>query len=115
MPLYETECVVCGKPDVIVRSVDERDSNLPDHCGEKVKRVLSATRGYADIQPYRSQLDGTMITSRNKHRQHLREHKCVEVGNEVDALMKQKPREADRDVRPELSRASEEVLRRHNA
>ncbi len=36
-----------------------------------------------DIQPYQSQIDGTMITSRSKHRKHLIEHGCIEVGNEI--------------------------------
>lgn len=35
-----------------------------------------------DIQPYRSQIDGSMIESRSKHRTHLRDHGCVEIGNE---------------------------------
>lgn len=36
----------------------------------------------SDIQPYRSMIDGRMITSRSEHRQHLREHGCFELGNE---------------------------------
>lgn len=35
-----------------------------------------------DIQPYRSTLTGEEITSRSRHREHLRAHGCVEVGNE---------------------------------
>lgn len=35
-----------------------------------------------DIQPYQSMIDGSMITSRSKHREHLREHNCIEIGNE---------------------------------
>ena len=35
-----------------------------------------------DIQPYTSQIDGSTITSRSHHREHLREHGCVEVGND---------------------------------
>ena len=35
-----------------------------------------------EIQPYRSQIDGSMITSRKQHRNHLKENKCIEVGNE---------------------------------
>ena len=35
-----------------------------------------------DIQPYISQIDGSLIESRSKHRAHLKEHKCIEVGNE---------------------------------
>jgi len=39
-----------------------------------------------DIQPYQSMKDGTMITSRSKHRAHLRQHDLVEIGNEHDKL-----------------------------
>lgn len=35
-----------------------------------------------DIAPYKSMIDGSMITSRSVHRDHLREHGCIEVGNE---------------------------------
>ena len=35
-----------------------------------------------DIAPYKSMIDGSMITSRSTHREHLRQHNCFEVGNE---------------------------------
>jgi hypothetical protein len=35
-----------------------------------------------DIAPYKSMIDGSMITSRSVHRDHLRQHGCIEVGNE---------------------------------
>jgi len=35
-----------------------------------------------DIQPYQSMIDGSMITSRSYHREHLQAHGCIEVGNE---------------------------------
>lgn len=35
-----------------------------------------------DIKPYKSMVDGTMITSRSQHRNHLRRHNCIEVGDE---------------------------------
>lgn len=36
----------------------------------------------SDIQPYQSMVTGEMVTSRSRHRQHLKEHGCIEVGNE---------------------------------
>lgn len=39
-----------------------------------------------DIQPYQSQIDGSMITSRAQHRNHLRQHGCIEIGNETKHL-----------------------------
>ena len=35
-----------------------------------------------DIQPYTSMLTGELITSRSRHREHLRERGYVEVGND---------------------------------
>lgn len=35
-----------------------------------------------DIQPYQSMIDGSMIMGRRQHREHLRQHGCIEVGNE---------------------------------
>jgi hypothetical protein len=36
-----------------------------------------------DIAPYRSMVTGEMIESRSRHREHLREHRMIEIGNEV--------------------------------
>lgn len=36
-----------------------------------------------DIKPYKSMITGELITSRSKHREHLRQHGMIEVGNEV--------------------------------
>lgn len=43
----------------------------------------SAPMVVPDIQPYKSVLTGEEITSRSRHREHLRQHGCIEVGNEV--------------------------------
>lgn len=40
-----------------------------------------------DIKPYQSMIDGREITSRSRHREHLRAHGCIEVGNETKHLM----------------------------
>lgn len=57
-----------------------------------------------DIDPYRSMITGEMITGRSQHRDHLRTHNCVEVGNEK---MESKP------IPPKTSRR--EVLHRRLA
>ena len=36
-----------------------------------------------DIQPYQSMIDGSWITSRSRHREHLRAAGCIEVGNDT--------------------------------
>lgn len=35
-----------------------------------------------DIKPYQSMITGEMIQGRAQHRAHLRQHGCIEVGNE---------------------------------
>lgn len=39
-----------------------------------------------DIDPYKSMVTGEMITSRSKHRDHLRAHGVVEVGNDTSHM-----------------------------
>ena len=39
-----------------------------------------------DIQPYQSMVTGEMIQSRSSHREHLRSHNLVEIGNETKHL-----------------------------
>ena len=37
----------------------------------------------SDIEGYVSQVDGTWIKSRSHHRNHLKEHRMIELGNDV--------------------------------
>jgi hypothetical protein len=48
----------------------------------------------SDIEGYVSQVDGTYIDSRSKHRSHLKQHRMIELGNDV--IMKHKPAEMSR-------------------
>ena len=51
-----------------------------------------------DIEPYKSMINGEMITSRSQHRAHLRANNCIEIGNE--------------DPTKHISRAAPEISRR---
>lgn len=42
-----------------------------------------------DIKPYHSIITGELITSRSRHREHLRRHNCIEIGNEKPSFMKE--------------------------
>ena len=59
----------------------------------------------SDIEGYVSQVDGTWIKSRSHHRAHLREHRMIELGNDVPM----KHKEAD------MSTKSKEARKRHIA
>ena len=54
--------------------------------GEFVERKKDAKGRYhyvmPDIVPYKSMIDGKMVTSRSEHRRHLKANNCIEVGNE---------------------------------
>jgi hypothetical protein len=65
-----------------------------------------------DIQPYRSMIDGSIITSRSKHREHLRAHGCIEVGNDNSVLKAQrKPLDSPKGLKETLIRVANEKLR----
>ncbi len=64
---------------------------------------------YGDIKPYKSMIDGSEITSRSKHREHLRAHNCIEVGNEIKHLQP-KPLTSPPGLKETLIRATNEVL-----
>jgi len=51
-----------------------------------------------DIQPYTSMVDGSMITSRSKHREHLRQHNCIEIGNEKMHTTPPPPKDTRREM-----------------
>jgi hypothetical protein len=59
----------------------------------------------SDIEPYISQVDGSVIESRSKHKAHLKQHRMVELGNDVPT--QHKP--------PELNRQSMEARKRQIA
>ena len=89
MPLYDVQCEQCGHQLEIYRSIAEYN-DLPECCGMPMRRMICAPMVLSDIQPYRSMIDGTMITSRSQHRTHLKDHGCIEVGNEKMEAPKRK-------------------------
>lgn len=59
-----------------------------------------------DIQGYQSMATGEWISSRTSHRDHLKRHSLIEIGNEKQV---NKPRELDRVG---IRKAAEEAVRR---
>lgn len=55
-----------------------------------------------EIEPYRSMITGELITSRAKHREHLRRHGMVEVGNDSSLHKAPQPISAASKTRKEL-------------
>ena len=81
MPIYAVHCNQCGKDEDIYRTIANYN-DLPECCGQRMDRIICAPQVIKDIDPYVSQIDGSVITSRSQHRDHLKAHGCVEVGNE---------------------------------
>ena len=66
-----------------------------------------------DISPYRSMIDGSEIGSRSTHRTHLRDHGCIEVGNEVKYMTDRiKPLESPPGLKERYIAAADKYLRR---
>ena len=82
MPVYVHKCKKCGEVKEAFRRVTEYNKNFPVCCGEEMPKVICAPSVITDLEPYRSPVDGSIINSRSDHRNHLREHKLIEVGNE---------------------------------
>lgn len=64
-----------------------------------------------DIKPYQSMVTGEMIMGRAQHREHLKIHNVIEVGNELD---NPKPRtlRVPGGLKETIARAIEEKTRR---
>jgi hypothetical protein len=61
----------------------------------------------SDIQPYISQVDGSVIESRSKHKAHLKQHKMIELGNDVPK--QHKPAELSRKSQDDRKRQIAEL------
>lgn len=95
---YRNGEVIYAVEDGVV-TIDKRDSE-------------SNTRSFQvmpDIQPYRSMVDGTVINSRSRHREHLRAHGMVEVGNDSSLRAKQKPLQSPPGLKDAIIRAVHQV------
>ena len=96
-------CPKCGHTDNPVSTVKSDKEYYLEFWGytlgspeaeEAWKEKQEMTRREApmvmsDIQPYISQVDGSVIESRSKHKAHLKQHRMIELGNDVP--MQHKP------------------------
>lgn len=69
---------------------------------ERVPSTSEAPFIVGDIAPYRSMITGEVIPGRRQHREHLRQHGCIEVGNEKLAPKRETPIRRD-DIRRDLA------------
>lgn len=107
MPIYEYECPHCQRREDIYCSMKEHGKKVPSCCHGPMNQIITSS-GYVipDIKPYRSMQTGEVIGGRKQHRDHLRQHGLIEVGNEK--LPPRKP-EPMPDLVPDLRAAIREV------
>lgn len=103
--------------DRIFSGGPKRGSYIQDKTGKLVPKdefyasgEVNAPMVLPDIQGYQSQVTGEWIGSRSQHRQHLKEHRLVEIGNETKAHMTKPAQKVDREG---IRRSIHESLQRH--
>jgi putative FmdB family regulatory protein len=111
MPVYEVRCNKCGKHEDIFRRLAEYD-DLPDCCGERMERCLSAPAFMVDMPAYRSMATGEMITSRTQHRNHLKNNGLVEIGDQHEAHTKQMEQNKKAKEKKESIKLRQEIAAR---
>ena len=104
MPVYVYRCP-CGQEKEVFRTVSEHTKTINCECGMEAKQVIMPLHVIPDIQPYRSMVTGERIKGRAHHRQHLKQHNVIEVGNEkVERKVTEMP-----PVVPDIKRAIQEL------
>lgn len=90
MPLYDIACAACHQAEERFIRLSDFDAPIVcAWCGGDCKRVLNfRVQVMKDIEPYKSVVTGEMIQGRRQHRDHLRAHGLIEIGNERAKPMK---------------------------
>lgn len=107
MPIYRVRCSACESEQDIFRAFKDYD-DLPSCCDERMARMICAPMVLNDIAPYQSMVTGEWINSRSRHKEHLKDHGCIEVGNEK---LKPKPMDAPPGLKDTLIRVAADKLR----
>lgn len=56
----------------------------------------------SDLEPYQNMIDRKVIGGRKQHRDFLRAHGCIEVGNEKHDTIKPRPEKRDPHLRDQI-------------
>lgn len=91
------------------RYVQMPDGELVEVGADWTPEPRSGMQIMPDIQPYKSMIDGREITSRSRHREHLRDHGCVEVGNDSSLNKSRPPLQSPPGLKDAIIRAVNEV------
>lgn len=81
------------------------DTNKRDFVpAEEYIREPVASYVMGDIQPYQSMATGEMIMGRRQHREHMKNHGLVEIGNETKYISQRKELSAPSGLREAIAR-----------
>lgn len=69
-------------PYVYTYQVRGKNKLLPEYGGGPMEYTPSGPMIMRDISSYRSPIDGSTISSRSQHREHMERHDVIELGNE---------------------------------
>lgn len=75
----------------------------------KSSHVPNAPMVFGDVRPYKSMVTGELIDGRRQHREHLKTHNVVEVGNDIP--MKHQDRTPRTDLKEQIARVVYSKLR----
>lgn len=78
-----------------------------EYYARKYQDVKSSFTIIEEIKPYQSMIDGSMITGRRDHREHLKRNNCIEAG---DMPIKNPERPKD-NLKEQIARQVYEKLR----
>lgn len=74
----------------MTRYIQHPETNELIPADEYIRPKRNAHYIMPDISPYDSIITGEKITSRSWHREHLKRHNCVEVGDQKPKWMKER-------------------------
>lgn len=108
MPLYDVKCADCGAEAELFASYRAPLPPCPECLGE-LARMISMPRIMSDIAEYESLMDGSLITSRSHHREHMARHGVVELGDATPASLEPEKHVKTIDWKQAAAEAAEQI------
>jgi len=109
MPLYDACCSLCGSVEEVFRKMDDRHNLGLCECGGVRYQAFTPPRAMSDIEGYVSPIDGKWVGSRSEHRDHMKRHGVIELGNEKPKLGKFQTHIPRESIRAEIKNTVERM------
>lgn len=99
---------VYGTGGKVIFAIEDGEITVNEYEGEKEASYFVIP----DCQPFQSMIDGTIINSRSTYRSHLKQHGCVEVGNDSSVMNPvRKPLSSPRGLKEMIIQVANEKLK----